>query len=319
MENSVENVERARERDDVRDGVVVLVPSLSSYPPDSASLDVGDLLDVIWRDRWPITIILVACALLSVAYLSLASQWFRAETLLASSDQSSAGGLREELGGLAALAGFGLPESNLAIAVATLKSRDLAREFIEQNELLPVLFADEWDSNAKRWLPANPNEWPDLGDGVTLFDEKLRTVTEDRSTGLVRLAIEWTDPALAAEWTNQLVQTANERMRRRAISESEANIKYLGERMTATTVVGLQQAIGRLQERELQTLMLAQGSTEFAFKTIDRAEIPSERSAPRVAVVAVVGLVGAMMTVACLIIVRLVLRRRLSAPSAHAF
>lgn len=314
----MENFERAREREDLRDGVLVLVPSLSSSLPDSSSLDFADLLDLLWRDRWPIAMILAAFALASIAYVALASQWFKAQTLIASSEQSSAGGLREELGGLAVLAGFGIAENNSANAVATLKSRDLAREFIEKNELLPILFANDWDANAGRWRSANPDDWPDISDGVTLFDERIRTVTEDRATGLVRLAIEWTDPALAAEWTNQLVQATNERMRRRAISESEANLKYLSERMSATTVVSLQQAIGRLQERELQTLMLAQGSAEFAFKTIDPAEIPGERSAPRVIVVAAAGIVGAMLAIACLIVVQVASRRRQDALSARA-
>jgi tyrosine-protein kinase Etk/Wzc len=69
-------------------------------------------------------------------------------------------------------------------------------------------------------------------------------------------------------------------MRRRALAEAEANVEYLRTELDTTTAVALQQSIGRLLETELQKLMLARGTKDFAFRVIDRAEAPKRRSRP---------------------------------------
>jgi uncharacterized protein involved in exopolysaccharide biosynthesis len=58
--------------------------------------------------------------------------------------------------------------------------------------------------------------------------------------------------------------------------------------MAATSVVSLQQSMGRVLEGEMQKLMLARGNEEFAFKVIDPATPPKQRDAPKRALVAIV-------------------------------
>ncbi len=94
------------------------------------------------------------------------------------------------------------------------------------------------------------------------------------------MAIEWTDPELAAQWVALLVQRLNDYMRTRALNEAQANVEYLQAELAATTVVALQQAVGRLLEREHQKLMLARGNEEFAFRVIDSAVVPETPSRP---------------------------------------
>src|SRR5690606_2767647 len=109
---------------------------------------------------------------------------------------------------------------------------------------------------------------------IRYFDDNVRSISEDDETGLVTLTVEWIDPEIAAEWANILVERLNERMRRRALLEAESNVGYLQEELAKTGVVTLQQSISRLLESELQKLMLARGNEEFAFRVIDRAQVP---------------------------------------------
>jgi uncharacterized protein involved in exopolysaccharide biosynthesis len=119
-------------------------------------------------------------------------------------------------------------------------------------------------------------------------------VSDDKRTGLVTIAIEWRDGAIAADWANKLTRQVNEEMRLRALDEAIRNMSYLREQLTATDTVSLQQAIARLLEGEMQNAMLAQGTSEFAFRVIDEAKAPARRSRPKRVVIVVLAFMAGL-------------------------
>ena len=261
-------------------------------------IDFRKLWEILWSKKLVVIATTAIVSLAAVAYALLATEWYRAEVLLAPAEDTSMPSLPGQLGGLAALAGVSVNTNDDFEALAVLESRDLARDFIDDLALLPLFFADEWDPIGKRWRDDDAEEWPDLRDAVEYFHEDVLSVTSDRQTGLATLAIEWKDPKVAAEWAGELVRRVNAKMRERALREAEANVKYLQEQLAQTNVVSLQQSIGRLLESELQKLMLARGNEEFAFRVIDAAEVPKDPEWPNVALFAVVGMVvGAIVSV----------------------
>jgi uncharacterized protein involved in exopolysaccharide biosynthesis len=258
-------------------------------------IDLFKLWNTLWRSRRLIASITAAFALGSLAYALLSPTWYSANVLLAPVKEKTSVDLAGQLGGLASLAGIGSGGTGNIEAIGVLKSRDFAREFIEDEALLPVLFADDWDATTGRWKLA---ESPDVRQAVKYFDENICKVEEDRRTGFVTLSIEWKDPELAAAWANTLADRLNDYMRQRALAEAEANVKYLRSELESTTVVVLQQSISRLLESEMQKLMLARGNAEFAFRIIDRAEVPMLRSKPRRTLIVVLAvLLGGMLSV----------------------
>jgi uncharacterized protein involved in exopolysaccharide biosynthesis len=66
----------------------------------------------------------------------------------------------------------------------------------------------------------------------------------------------------------------------------------LQREIAATSVVSLQQSMGRVLEGEMQKLMLARGNEEFAFKVIDRATPPKQREAPNRRLIALVSMLA---------------------------
>ncbi len=116
---------------------------------------------------------------------------------------------------------------------------------------------------------------------MTLFDETVRAVSQDKKTGLVTLSVTWKDPDNSAQWANLLVAQINERLRQQALSEAEHNIAYLRDEMAATNITSLQQSIGNVLQSEMQKLLLAREREEFAFKLIDHATPPKYRSKPQ--------------------------------------
>ena len=243
-------------------------------------IDLAGMLRTIWSGRWLLLATTSVCVLAASAYVFLATQWFRAEVLIAVSDDKAARGLAAQFGGLASLAGLNVGGTKSVEPVAVLQSREFTRQFIEQQNLMPVLFAEDWDVATSEWRPRNDGREKDWRDGVEYFNKNVRKVFEDKKTGLITLSIEWKDPDVAAQWANLFVQRANDRLRDAALAEANRNVAYLTDVLASTTITTMQQSVGRLLESEMQKLMLAKGNNEFAFKVIDRAEAPKKRSRP---------------------------------------
>lgn len=205
---------------------------------------------------------------------------YRSETLLAFNDEKMSGtdlsGLTSQFSGLAALAGVSLggAEGQRDIAVALLTSRDFLESFINDHQLLPVLFAGRWDARNRRWR--HPDDPPTLSDGVKRLRRDVLSVTEDRRTHLIRVAVEWRDRQAGAEWANELVSRANAVTRRWAIEDARSSQKYLRTELDRTDVVELRQSVNRLLEAELKKEMLATVRVQYSFRVIDPAKPADE-------------------------------------------
>lgn len=259
-----------------------------------------DLWNILWDGKWLGIAITGVVTIAAVIYALLATEVYRAEMLLAPAEERTAQGISGQLGGLsglASLAGISVGGGGNAEPLAILQSRVFLREFIEERELMPVLFPDLWDAERESWIVAEGKEAPDVRDGVRLLQEGVLAVSEEAGTGLVDLSVDWTDPEVAADWANELVARLNERMRQRALVDAEQNVTYLQEQLVSSSLVTLQQSIGRLLETELQKLMLARGNAEFAFRVLDPAVAPKKRVRPyRTLIVALAIIAGGMLS-----------------------
>ena len=252
----------------------------NSLPPAyDDEIDLWELWDTVWSGRWLIIAITALFAVSGVAYALLAQEWWRADVVLAPADKKAIPGALGQLGGLASLAGVNIGGGGDQEPLAVLKSKGFAREFIAEQGLMPVLLKGERSPDGKPL---------DIRDAVRVFERKVRTVSDDKKTGLVTLGVRWKDPETAADWANLMVQRLNARLRAQALAESQRNVDYLQREMAASTVVSLQQSMGRVLEGEMQKLMLARGNEQFAFKVIDPATPPKLRDAPKRALVAIV-------------------------------
>src|ERR1039457_1053340 len=282
--------------------------------PDEA-MNLIDAWVVIWRDKWIVAAAILIGVGISVIYILTAQEWYQAEVLLKPVDTRSNQGLSSELGGaLASIVGIDVTASISAEPIAVLKSREFNGAFIADLNLLPILFARKWDASNKRWKSSDVADQPDVRDGINYFDKNVRKVQEDKKSALVPLTIEWKDAATAANWANVIVERVNDLMRNRALATAEYNVTYLKQELAASSVVTMQQSIGRVLESELQKLVIAKGNKEFAFRIIDHAQIPKYRVWPqRVLIVSGAFLVSLALSVFFLLSRSAIRRNRLSA------
>jgi uncharacterized protein involved in exopolysaccharide biosynthesis len=185
-------------------------------PAYDDEIDLWELWDTVWSGRWLIIAITALFAVGGVTYALLAQQWWRADVVLAPADKKAIPGALGQLGGLASLAGVSIGGGGDQEPLAVLQSRGFAREFITEQNLMPVLFKDLKSDGPP----------PDIRDAVRIF-EGIRSVSDDKKTGLVTLGIRWKDPETAANWANLMVQRLNARLRAQALAESQRNVDFL--------------------------------------------------------------------------------------------
>lgn len=266
---------------------------------DRDGINLRDLIKVFWRARWLILCVTGACMIVAgIAAVALPKRYTATILFYPVSSKSSGGlgglsSLVSQVGGLGSLVGLSPAGDNeKSAAIATLQSDVLTERYIQQGNLLPVLFASQWDSQNDKWNVLKAEETPTLWKANAFFKKKIRSVAEDKKTGLVSLTITWVDPVIAAKWANELVRQANNYMRDKAIAESERHIAYLNEQVSNTDVAQVRAAIFSILEAEIKNVMLAKGSDEYSLKVIDPA-VPSERPAyPQLTLFLLGGLVG---------------------------
>jgi uncharacterized protein involved in exopolysaccharide biosynthesis len=265
-------------------------PPVESEEVDS--VDFRSLVRLMWRYR---RMVFVVCLVFGVASLVLAlfmKPYFKSDVVLVYVHDkgmgSGQGSLDEALGGLASLAGMNMMggASDDSEALAVLESKYLAQEFIERNNLVPVLLR-----NAKK----RPTMWR----AVKLFKDGVLEVHKDPRKDTTTVTVTWGDPQQAAAWANGFAALANQVIREHTIEESTRNVVYLNQQITKTSDVDLRRVLYDILESETKTLMLANARSEYAFQVVDPGVVPELKAGPHRSLVVLGGLMLGFLLAGC--------------------
>jgi uncharacterized protein involved in exopolysaccharide biosynthesis len=255
--------------------------------PDTIS-DFDRAAAFLWRRRWLLSILIAVGAAAGTGLSYWVTPLFKADALLIPSDEtlglnattSALGGLGGSIGGLASLVGIGGKGDKESEAIETLKSRGLTTSYIASNGLMLILFPDRWDPAAKKFRADLFGHVPTLEDGFRKFDKSIRTVVENRKTGLITITVKWKDPILAEQWTQGLVDAANDLLRAQALERSSRNLEYLRKASDATNITEVKATIYKLMETEIKKQMVAYGGKDYAFRMVDPPVVPERKDFP---------------------------------------
>ena len=238
-------------------------------------VDLTAIMRLVLRHKLLFCAMVLLGILLSILGIFLITAQYRSQSVLIAEkhDESSIPGLSSlatQFGGLASLVGLNSGATDISVeSLAVLRSREFTTQFISDLNLLPILYAKKWDAAAKKWNVKDPKDIPTLEDAFLYFDEDIRSISQDTSTNLVTLSIEWNDRQMAADWTNELVKRLNARMRKSAIEDTTRSIDQLQQELAKTSVVELQSGIYQLIEAQIHVRMVAQTEEQYAFRVID--------------------------------------------------
>lgn len=285
-----------------------------SFDDVDDEIDLRELFGILWAEKWQISGVTVAAAVISLTISLTMTETYRAEAVLAAADtEQNVPGLSSQLGGAAALLGVSIGGNigdQITTAITTLRSRQFVGRFIEENNLLVPLFAARWNKATKdsrvddEIYDVESGKWtrsagaPTQLEAYREFSEILSVEGPDRNTGIVTLAIEWHNPIEASDWVNRLVTSINNEVKARDVREANNAIAYLRTQLEATQLVDMQRVFYQLIESQTRITMLADVRDEYVFRIIDPAVVPDRKAAPQRALICLIGtLAGGLLSI----------------------
>jgi hypothetical protein len=305
---------------------LLLSQQLAEKNNSDDEIDLAELWRAIWSGKYIIIVISFIFAVSSIAFALSKPDIYKASVLLAPASSDSAGGmgaLAGQFGGLASLAGIGLGgggTDKTALALEIIKSRAFLETFISKHEMLvPLMASESWDratdslvinkelydNKNKKWIRevsfpkiSAPSPW----EAYQRF-LKLLTISQDKTTSLVTIDIEFYSPDIAKKWLVWLITDVNNFMREQDEQEAQASIDYLTKQLGNTEVSAMETVFYQLIEEQTKNMMLTKVSAEYVLKTIDPAQVPEQKSGPKRALIVVLGtMLGGMLSILIVLI-----------------
>jgi len=299
---------------------------MQTTQPQDDEIDLRELAAVLWAGKKLIVSLTALFAIIALIVVLQIPNQYKATAVVSPSQKGGSSVLNtmaSQFGGLATLAGIKVPSGEgdeTEAAMEIMQSWSFIEEFIKTNNLAAEIFAaDNWDretnslsydeslydSQQNRWVrkpPAGKTIEPTSWELYEAFSERL-TVTTDKTTGMIIIAIEYYSPVLAKQWLDSYITTINNYMRSRKLKQTNSNIQYLQAQIEKTAIAGMKEVFYQIIEEQIKNKMLAEASPEYAFVTVNPAMVPEKKSQPKRALICILAtLLGAMLSVLVVLI-----------------
>lgn len=288
---------------------------------DKETLDLFDLVSMVWQNKLFIGAFTATFAFSSVIYSLLVTPVYTSTALLSPKSGSSNGlaQMASQYGALAGLAGVSLPTfsggaNKTDVAIATLKSFSFFEEKLYEEVVVDLFAADYWDGSQgnlvydndvydesnEKWLPTSDDQSsakPTKQESYLAFSQLLR-VSKDKQTDMVTIQVDHISPTVAQSWVARILSELDDTMRQRDLSNAESSIAYLTEQRAVTNIVALDDVFASLIEEQLKNMTIAKASETYVFDIIDSPLAPEKRSWPRRAFISALGTgIGAVLAI----------------------
>lgn len=250
-------------------------------PQQPQTIELPDILTTTLKS-WPLLLGLgTVGVIISILAYFQSDVWYEAEAVVGPSPRlAEQSNLTPGLGGVTELLSF----TNLNLdqgfeyerALAVINSHQFLQDFIVENDLL----ADEFFVSSID-APPHISEGSLLHVASEYFRTEVLSIRRNNNTGLATIAVRWTTPESARDWTNQIVKSVDNEMRRRAIVDLNQQVDYLADAAERETQSQIKEALYVFLESQLKKLTFARVSASFTLEVIDPAPIPFEPVAPR--------------------------------------
>lgn len=267
----------------------------SLYPGHGApdELDIARYLSILRRRALMISVLALSGLVLAFAGSLLLKDRFQAKAVISPVKEGGGApaGLSVLVQQLESVPGMSLSSPSSAPEIlALLNSNMLRKKVIEQYDLLPVIFSEQWDSEKKNW--ARQEKKPTVHDALRSL-ERLMSVRHSPKDNTITITIESAKPLDAALMLDKLLSVLNAHLSNEARRIADANRHYLEGQLKHTSDPLIRQNIYTLIAQQLESAMMAGVMENFAFKLIDPPEAPDKKSSPRRGLIALAGFAGA--------------------------
>tara|TARA_B110000879_G_C11115055_1_gene489150 strand:- start:601 stop:1533 length:933 start_codon:yes stop_codon:yes gene_type:complete len=275
-------------------------------------------LKLVWARKILIISITLFSAIFSVFYALSIPNIYTSSSLLAPAGSEDS--LSSKLGafsGIAGLAGVTLPKGSdkTPEALSRINSYDFfINEFIPYINLEDLMAVKKWDYQSNtityndklydadlgKWvrkvkLPSKPK--PSLQEAYKVYLERINT-SQDPKTSFVAISINHQSPHLAKSWLEIVIKNINLHMKKLDKNLAENSILFLNETALNTSKSQIKVVISKLLEDQIQDLMLAEATDDYAFTRITSPIAPERKSKPSRPVICIlITMLGAILSI----------------------
>ena len=213
-----------------------------AYPPftvgegNEDEIDLIELWRVVWAGKIFIISFVVLCTLIAVVVsLSLPKMYKSTATLIpANQEKSSLGGLSGLMGNLALP--FAIPGQGASNIMSFLESRTLKERLITKYNLLPILYAGQWNAEKKTWNVEDPEEKPTVVRALqgNILDD-IFTVDQDKKTELINISWEGEEPAFCSLMLERIIKELTFFLENEYVSDAKREREFIEEQLGAAT------------------------------------------------------------------------------------
>ncbi len=213
---------------------------ISEKPAQTDDINEINLLDywrVIWKRRKVILYLLLISVISTAVVSLLMTPIYQAKATLMPVE-SAQGRFSAALGALQNIPFFGgavggaLGKTATDKLVSILNSRTVTEEVIKKLDLVPIIFADKWDSQKGQWETKKP---PTLQDATRALQNEIVKIADDRK-GLISITAEYKNPKVAADIANEYTLALHHFLNVNAISLAKRNRIFLEKQLEITKV-----------------------------------------------------------------------------------
>jgi uncharacterized protein involved in exopolysaccharide biosynthesis len=262
------------------------------YPYDEDEINLLDLFLVLLKYKKMIIVTVVLAAIGAVIVSLLMTNIYRSSATIAPQATENTSPV-SALSGLGAVGGFlGIGgNTDLSKLEVVLKSRELTRRLITKYKLLPLLFADNWDTEKKAWRTDKPpTEQDAIGAAKNIF-----SVSADIKKEIITVNVDHRDPAFAKKMVEYYLTELSEILRETTLRDAEEKVHFLQEELSRTSDVLLKEKISELLANEIEKETFARAQKYYSFEVIDPPIVPDldKKVKPKRALICILSVVVA--------------------------
>ena len=239
-------------------------------------LSIYEITEFILKKSIILVSIIITCAVVSLAYSFNVPNTYKSDIVVYPSEsvKSQSQGMQ----GLSSFIGLNLDTTTSSTAknLAYLESKTFIIDFIKENNLLNIIFEDEWNESDKKWK----NETPSFLAAYASFTNKFLFIKENKTNGLITVSIITKDPEISSFLANQIVKDVNNFIRAKDLEETEKNMQFLREQLSLDLNIVSKTYISEILKSQTTKLMRANVTEDYAFVVIDPALAPLNKYAP---------------------------------------
>ena len=270
---------------------------------DEEEINFQELLYILFKEKKSIIIFTTFLSISALIYSFSLPNIYESKALLSPmQQQDNISSTLESLGGLASIAGIGVPgtnqESNAQKAKEKLNSFSFFKNEIMPSIFLPNLMAlDYWDhytnkifydddiynQNSDLWVRdfSYPRKQiPSPQESFEVFHKDHLKISEDKQTGFITIAVKHESPYIANQWTELIVSKINAFYREKDKREAEKAILFLNSQLNKTNLSEIKLALVELLQVEIKKLTLVEAKELYVFDYIDPSVVMEEKESP---------------------------------------